>query len=216
VAFVTAGDHVKKGQVLLELETDQLQLQLDGVLADTSSARAAIDDALARRDSRDLAAARADLAESTTRKSNLEKRLENAVLRAPVDGVVLRGDVDRRVGETVPEGEPLMEIAGNDGRLILLRIRECDALQLKADQRGVFALEAQPFGRTLCRVRRILPATEVHEGVNYVIAEADIGAHPEWVKVGMKGTASIDVGRRKVSWILFHDIWDWVRGRLWL
>jgi hypothetical protein len=216
VANAKAGDLVRRGDVLVKLDTETTELELDGILADLASAHASVDDALTRRNSRDLATSRAELAELLARKATLRRRIEDAVVRAPVDGIVLRGDVDRRIGETVSEGESLMEIAATEGRLVLLRIPEKRALEVLTGQEGKFSLEAKPFQKIDCRIRRVLPATEVHLDRNYIIAEADIGAHPEWFKVGMEGTATINTGRRRISWILFHDSWNWLRGRLWL
>ena len=118
--LVDEGERVRKGQPLLELETEYLELDVKRAEADLARAEAVADEA--RRDyarKQDLiqrgsvseavhqrsraGAAQADaaLAASRTGLELARQRLSDAVLKSPVDGVVAarRTDVGERLGE---------------------------------------------------------------------------------------------------------------------
>jgi membrane fusion protein (multidrug efflux system) len=118
--YVDEGARVRKGQPLLTLETQYLQLEVERSTAEVARANAAAGDA--KRDlerKRDLLAkgsvaqAAFDRSESTASGADAavlaakatrdlaRQRLEDAVLRSPIDGVVAekRTDVGERMGE---------------------------------------------------------------------------------------------------------------------
>ncbi|HXO22870.1 MAG TPA: efflux RND transporter periplasmic adaptor subunit [Thermoanaerobaculia bacterium] len=118
--MVDEGARVRKGQPLLELETQYLALDLEKAEADLARARAAAQDArrdLARKqeliaknavaqaayDRSQSAAAQADAAVASAEAARdlARQRLSDAVLRSPIDGVVAerRTDVGQRMGE---------------------------------------------------------------------------------------------------------------------
>ncbi len=118
--LVDEGQRVRRGQPLLELETDYLKLDLARAQAEKARAQAAADEA--RRDferKTDLAGrgsvsqavflrskagaeqAEAGLASAEAARALAQQRLDDAVLTSPVDGVVAarRTDVGERLGE---------------------------------------------------------------------------------------------------------------------
>ncbi len=118
--YVDEGQRVKKGQPLLALETQYLQLEVERSTAEVARAQAAAGDAKreldrkqgllakgsvaqAAYDRADSAAVGADAAVLAARATRdlARQRLEDAVLRSPIDGVVAerKTDVGERMGE---------------------------------------------------------------------------------------------------------------------
>lgn len=118
--YVKEGDHVAKGQPVLELESDYVRLNLQRAEAEAARAKAALDDAgrdierkkdLIAKDSIPKATfdrsqsvydqARAAYAAATANAALLRQQLADTVLRSPIDGVVAekRTDVGQRLGE---------------------------------------------------------------------------------------------------------------------
>ncbi len=120
VVYVDAGARVKKGQPLLEIETDYLKIEVDRSEASLARATAAAEDA--RRDferKKDLIAkesvsqavydrtksmldqAEAARAEAAAALALAKQRLSDAVLVSPIDGIVAerRTDVGERLGD---------------------------------------------------------------------------------------------------------------------
>jgi membrane fusion protein (multidrug efflux system) len=118
--FVDDGAHVRKGQPLLEIETDYLKLDLARTDAALARNRAALEEAQRDFDRKEglfakgsvsqavydrtkttLAQAEAALAEAEAAHALAKQRLDDAVLVSPIDGIVAerRTDVGERLGD---------------------------------------------------------------------------------------------------------------------
>lgn len=75
---------------------------------------------------------------------NLWQQLENTVIRAPVDGVVLTGDLDLRIGDRVQVGEALLELAQDNAWSARVLIQQIDRPKLKTGQRARVFIRAYP------------------------------------------------------------------------
>ncbi len=104
--------------------------------------------ALAKGDEDTLQIARLKLENATTRIEELENILNNAVVHAPVSGIVLqpgsgdgqggRGGSDAKLlskGQSVGEGEYLLSIGDVDGLSVTGQVDEVDVIKLRAGQR---------------------------------------------------------------------------------
>jgi multidrug resistance efflux pump len=75
---------------------------------------------------------------------NLWQQLENTVIRAPVDGVVLTGDLDLRIGDRVQVGEALLELAQDNAWSARVLIQQIDRPKVKTGQRARVFIRAYP------------------------------------------------------------------------
>jgi multidrug resistance efflux pump len=80
-------------------------------------------------------------------RSSLWAQLESTVIRAPVDGVVLTGDLDLRIGDRIQVGEALMELAEDNAWSARVLIQQIDRPRVKTGQR------ARVFIAASCRQR---------------------------------------------------------------
>ena len=213
---VIEGDRVQKGQVLAELDHAELDLQRSELQAQLAVLEREADRARAARSAVDLKLAQANQKLIRVRLASLDLRVEQGTIRAPIDGVVVYGDLRHRIGSVVERGEPLFQLASVDRCVLDLSVPEADLDELAIGLRGFVATHARPERTRPIRITRIRPAAEVADASNVFIAEAEVEGPFDWTRPGMEGVARIHVGRRRVWWILTHRAIDYLRLTFWL
>ena len=214
--LVRAGDTVEEGQILARLDTRQLKLDLSKANADYHAASIESIQGANESDLQKLAIgkAKADAAKSLARK--IERNLQLAEVRAPCKGTILSGDLDKRIGESVPMGESLFRFAAADKWKIVIDSPEFATALIDVGQQGNFATVARPAIQMQVEVDHLKTHAEVRDGKNVFLSEAKVsGDAPDWLRSGMQGTTRIDVGRHPIYWVWFHRMIDQVRLKLW-
>lgn len=213
-AFVAPGMQVRAGDVLCTFDMREIELEIERLESELHVARIEGRRALAEGSpmDRDLASAkegqiRAQLALQRMRSSQ-------ASLRAPVDGVLLVGDLRARVGDVVSKGTSLFEIGASDGWRVELRVPEAKVLDVRSGLEGSFVSNSRPEDELPLEVQRINPGADNLEGTNVFIAEGRAAGSPGWAKSGMEGSARLVVGSRSPLGVLFRRIRDVVRETL--
>ena len=219
-APVRAGERVVSGQTVARLEDEDLRLeqqQIDGELAaldrEYRQALAAVDQAQTR-------ILQARIAQATAQRGLLAGRLAQVELKAPVDGVVISGDLSRAVGTPVVKGQLLFEIAPLDAYRVVARVREADIDEIREGQTGELLLSAFPGDRIPFVVERVSSVFDdaLRTDVVFRVEGSLEGAAQEdlvRLRPGMAGVARIDVGSRSLWWIYTHEIGDWLQLVAW-
>jgi hypothetical protein len=214
--LVRPGDSVEEGQVLARLDTHQLKLDLNKAKADYHAANIESIQGASEGDLQKLAIgkAKADAAKSLAQK--IERNLELSEVRAPCKGTILSGDLDKRIGESVPMGESLFRFAAADKWKIVIDSPEFATSLIDVGQKGTFATVARPLVPLNVEVNHLRTHAEVRDGKNVFLSEAVVGGEaPDWLRSGMQGTTRIDVGRHPIYWVWLHRVIDQVRLKLW-
>jgi hypothetical protein len=214
--LVRPGDSVEEGQVLARLDTHQLKLDLNKAKADYHAANIESIQGASEGDLQKLAIgkAKADAAKSLAQK--IERNLELSEVRAPCKGTILSGDLDKRIGESVPMGESLFRFAAADKWKIVIDSPEFATSLIDVGQKGTFATVARPLVPLNVEVNHLRTHAEVRDGKNVFLSEAVVGGEaPYWLRSGMQGTTRIDVGRHPIYWVWLHRVIDQVRLKLW-
>ncbi|MDZ4755172.1 MAG: HlyD family efflux transporter periplasmic adaptor subunit [Phycisphaerae bacterium] len=221
---VAAGDTVRIHDVLFSLDTAALELERGRLDASVTAAEVQVEAARAANDHAGvrLGEARADIERAAAKA--VRRKIDEAVVRAPADGIILRGDLRRRVGATVAAGETLLEFVPRGALEIAIDIPERDVLQVSVGKRGQFRPSAQPDVVIPLRITRMRPSAEIRDGHNVFVADATIELDDSadgrelaaWMRCGVEGTARVDIGNAPVWWSVFHRAVDYVRLRLWL
>ncbi|MFH2000443.1 MAG: efflux RND transporter periplasmic adaptor subunit [Planctomycetota bacterium] len=213
-ANMTLGDPVEKGQVLCMLDTRNLIEEQSGLSAELAVLEHDTDRALAENEPVNVQLNRAKRSQVEARLAILENRIQRATVRAPAGGVILSGDVDKRVGSVLALGAPLYEIAPLDHLVLDIQIPEADVDEVSPAMLGYFAPYARPEQRNALSITRILPSAEVVGGRNAYRAEAHAEFTSEWIRPGMEGSAVIELGPRPVWWVVSHRAIDYIRYKL--
>lgn len=212
---VRPGDAVSAGQVLAELSTRDLQaerLKRQSELAQHENVYKA---ALARADRTQLVINQARAAEAQAQLSLVESQLQRSQLRAPFDGVVIKGDIAQQLGAPVQRGEVLLTIAPDKRFRLIIEVDERDIALLRAGMAGRLALAASPGEVLDFGVARVLPVAVSAEGRNFFEVEATFDAADRALRPGLRGVAKIAVGARSTAWIATHRLVDWLRLTAW-
>ncbi len=214
-AHVRPGKVVTAGELLAELEDYEIRDELAQAKADWHQATKEAE-SLGAKDQR----AKAQLARIQAERAQaqidlLQFKLDHVKIRAPIDGVVLIGDLERARGMPVQRGQVLFELAPLDRMTLEVAVPDADAARVLPGQQGEFALEAQPEKAIEFEVERVRPQAEIREEKNTFVVEADVANTDGQLRPGMEGTGKIGVGRKPLGWVLTHRIVDWVRMTLW-
>lgn len=210
--FADFNDRVKRGQVLLRLDPANLQARLRQAKAQLASAEASL--ALARatlernrrlldqnfisalaldQSQREFDAARAgvDLARAQTDAAQTD--LDNSVIRSPIDGVVLKRNVD--VGQTVAASfqTPDLYLLARDLREMQIQtnVSEADVGLVRPGQPVRFTVDAYPDAEFEGKVEQFrLNPTNTAGVVTYTII-VNVANNDERLKPGMTAQTRI-------------------------
>jgi multidrug efflux pump subunit AcrA (membrane-fusion protein) len=209
------GDRVRANQVLAEMSLRDLNTERSKRQSELAQHENLYGAALARADRTQLVIHHAKAAEVSAQLALIEHQLERARIRAPFDGVVLKGDLTQSIGAPVQRGEVLMTLAPDESFRLIVEVDERDIAHLQPGQPGRLALAATP-GETLAfRVHRILPVANAADGRTFFEVEAAFERASATLRPGLRGVAKISVGKRSVAWIATHRALDWLRLQLW-
>ncbi len=215
-AHVDVGDVVEEGQLLFAMDTRDLELQRQELQSELAVLELEISQAAASQQLEPAALARAKMQVAQAKLSGIERRIELAEVRAPADGTIMAGDIEQREGDMVRLGDPLLEFAPHGSWEVDLQVRSSDAQLVSAGQTGRFATLARPDQTVACRVQRVEPAATVAGGKSVYVARAEIESGPDWSLAGMDGMATIEVGKRRVWWVVLHRALDYLRLHFWV
>ena len=220
---VRPGMEVKKGQVLMKLETYELEkqlaqseqkiIELTGEIARAAESDKTTEEQIYRAQRKGYEA-EAEL---------LRYRIGRATITSPYDGVILSGDVEDKVNAPVKEGDVLMEVGPIRDLKVKLDVHERDIQYVVEQQnhgqtpRGQLATTSNPTEKYGFKVDRVVPMGTAKEGANKfeVYAVLDGSPNPMW-RPGMQGEARVDVAKKPMIWIWTHRLIDFVRLKLWL
>jgi multidrug efflux pump subunit AcrA (membrane-fusion protein) len=212
---VRAGDTVKQGDVLVELEDRDLILDRLQWLAERNKLAQKQRDALAKHDRTSLVVLSAQIGQAESLLSLAEEKLSRSRIVAPFDGVVISGDLSQTLGSPVNKGDTLFEIAPLNSYRLIVQVDERDVRHVSVGQRGMVALAGLPGDPLPLVVSKIMPITVAEDGRNSLRVEARLTNVGQNLQPGMEGVAKIDAGRRSLMWIWTHGVVDAMRLAAW-
>jgi RND family efflux transporter MFP subunit len=209
------GDVVKAGGTLATLDDQSLQLEVVKRQSEYDQVQAEYREAMSLLDSARVTTLRAGLDRAGAELSLAEENLARSHIPAPIDGIVVSGDLSQSLGAPVQRGQTLFEIAPLETWRVSVQVDERDIGPVAAGQLGALRLEADP-GRSLpLVVERVTPVARVAEGRNLFEVEARLVDAPANLRPGMQGIARIEVGEQRLLSALGGGLADWLRLRWW-
>ena len=215
-ADLFAGDKISAGQPLVKFDTRALELERDSLQATIRAKEVARNMALAEREKSEAMIINAEVDALLVQLESIERRISQGVLSAEYDGEIIRGDLRHQIGQVIPKGTSLMQVAPTEGMRIELQIPESKATLIVPGYEGYFSSGARPSDRHKFKITKVTPSTEIRDGVNVVIAEAEVAGDSEWLRTGMTGYANVRAGWQPVWWLTTHGIIDRLRLGFWL
>ena len=215
-ADLFAGDKIVAGQPIIKFDTRALELERDSLQATIKSKEVARNMALAEREKSQAMIINAEVDALLVQLESIERRISQGVLCAEYDGEIIRGDLRHQIGQVIPKGTSLIQVAPTEGMRIELQIPESKAALIVPGYEGYFSSSARPSDRHKFKITKVTPSTTIHEGENVVIAEAEVSGDSEWLRTGMTGYANVRAGWQPVWWLTTHGIIDRLRLGFWL
>ena len=212
---VRAGDIVQLGQVLCTLDDRELRLERLKWLSQSQQLLKQYDQAMAKREAAQVEILTAQLNQAKAELALIEDHLSRTQVLAPLDGVVIKGDLSQSLGAPVERGQVLYEIAPLEAYRVVVQVDERDIEEVAIEQQGHLVLSSMPTELLPMTVEKLTPMSEAREGRNYFRVEAQLRHTPEWLRPGMEGVGKIEIGRRLLIWIWTHQAIDWIRLALW-
>jgi multidrug resistance efflux pump len=226
---VKPDDLVKKGDVLVTLETQDLKdklrkahTDLDGSVVDASNALAKSHD-----DRSKLADYKIALSQQEKAKAEialLEQEINDASIKSPIDGkVVSEKDWTREYRPYVKVGDVIFEVAPVDKMRAMIDVPEGEIAEVAVGNVGELATEGYPDKTIHFKVDRIYPVAAQADQTNVFKVEVtldptDIKTYGgfRWISPGVKGQAKIFLDKRPLCQIWTQKLVNWVRMKLWL
>ncbi len=215
-AYVRPGDHVETGALLAEMRDDDLKLHERKWIGELAQRESTYSEALAKLDRPQLVTAHARIDEARAQLELVEQQIVRTQLKAPISGIVIKGDLSQWLGAPVKRGEALLTIAPRADRRVVLEVDERDISRVRAAQTGHLTLAAMPGALIPVSIIRITPVAVVANGTNAFEVEAEIARHDQTLQPGMRGIAKIAVGTESALWALSHRALDWLRINWWI
>ncbi len=213
--YVREGDDVAVGDVLAELNVYELKLQRGEAQSRLKMLNLQKSEAKAKQEEAVAAQAEAGLEQVQARLALLDYQISEAQIKAPIAGKVLSGDWYDRVGGVIEQGEAMFEVGPLNQLVALVRVSENDIDQVYVGMTGQIAARTEPDMKFNVVVERIVPVANPVESKNVFEVHCRIDAPVDWMRPGMEGTAKLDVGPRRLYWIITHDVADLLRLWLW-
>jgi len=148
--------------------------------------------------------------------ANLELERQQAIMRAPIDGIVTTGDV--KVGDLLERGKPVVEIAAQQGFRFEAAVPSEEVGHLRVGMPARIKLDAydyQRYGTVAGTVVFVAPDSGMPAGqhtVTYLVKiqleeeELRRGESRGRVKLGMAGQAEIVTGQERLLTLLVKKI----------
>lgn len=217
-SLVRPGDVVKAGDVVAELADQDLKLEARKWQSALEQHENAVAAALSRDDRAQFVVSRGKADEARAQLELVRQQLERTRLIAPIDGVVIRGDLGQSLGAPVQRGDALLTLAPAGRHRLVIDVDERDIAAVQPGQTGRLALSSLPTDSLPLVVERITPVASVHDGRNAFEVLARLPEGDATLRPGLQGVAKIEVGEHPLAWIATHRLLDGLRlaGWSWL
>ena len=210
-SFVQPGDTVRVGQTLARMDGREVRWELAGLEADRRQAQLQRDSNLARGDLSKSELARLEVEQLDAKVELLRRRESLLELKAPLDGIVLSGSIDKLSSAPVETGHVLFEIAPLDQLRVEVAVPAADyrhiavgdSVELRFDGRL-----SEPVNGKLSRIR---PRSEIRDSTDVFVAEVELPNPNDSLRPGQRGSAIVFGPRHPLAWNLFHKAFDQVR-----
>lgn len=218
---VEVGDFIRKGDLIARLDQKDERAAVAQAQADLDIAEAELRQAQRMFDRRDqlyqnnliseeerdqiilnLAVAKGKLVQATTTLERAQERLAEAVVRAPIDGIILQkyveeGQIISSGVSNVSGGTPIVDIADMRSVYIEAGIDEIDVGKIQAGQTATVVAEAYPQLQFHGEIVRIAPEAKIEQNVTLFDVIIQVENTGGKLKSGMNTGIEITVYREE-------------------
>ena len=214
--YVKAGDSLKAGSPVLDLDVEELVIQESILTADISryereQRKHLISDELA-----DMKIALSLKKQSVEKLKEIQFYINNSSILAKNDGVIVEGELDKMIGAPVKKGDVLYKMASIENLYVELEVDEEYINEIKKGTQGNIVFITEPKYDYPITVEQIVPVSIIKNEANKFVAKGTLNESPmNWWRPGMTGIAKLDAGSHSMLWIMFKKTIDFIYLKLW-
>lgn len=210
-----AGDLVNKGELIATLDDRELKLESVKLESQLLQLQREYRESLAISDRSKVSVLNARIKQIDAKRELVSEQLSRLQLVAPIEGIIIDGDLSQSLGSPVERGDALYKVAPVDDYRIILNVDESEISHIEKGQTGLLVLSALPDKNLRVTVSKITPVSTSLDGRTFFRVEARLNEKISQLQPGMEGIGKIDVGDRKLIWTLTHNLVDRFRLLLW-
>ena len=210
-----AGDIVKAGDLIATLDDKDLKLEAIKLTGQRQELQREYRSSLATHDRSKVSILNARIKQADARLELVSEQISRLSLKAPIDGVIIEGDLTQSIGSPVSHGDVLYKISPLNDYRVILNVDESEISQIEHGQTGQLALSALPDKKLDITVSKITPISSSSNGHTFFRVEAKLNGDYKQLQPGMEGIGKIYVGDRNLAWIITHKVMDRIRLSLW-
>lgn len=214
-ADVKAGEIIQQGQVLAQLDNKSLQLEIQRWQAEKQEYERQYNRELTALNPVEMRIAKAKIAQADAQLNLYRERLQRVRITAPIDGVIIKGDLSRAIGSPVQRGQVLYEIAPLDAFKLVIQVPQKSIRHVRKGQSGYLVLSALPHDNIPFAVTSVASVFSEHKQDIAYRVEAEITGDWQNLRPGMSGYAKINTGKKPYAWLIANPLWDWLALKLW-
>lgn len=214
-ASLRAGDSIKKGDLLAELDTRESRLQRMSWISQQATSKRQYQDSLARQEPTKVQISKAQMDRAQAEIDLLDYQISQATMVAPFDALIVSGDLNQRIGSLVRQGEVLFELSPSQRFRLAIYVDEFRIRDIHQAQTGKLVLAALPDEKFAFEVTRINPTAEVRDGSTVYRVEAELTDKAEMLGVGLEGVAQVYVDDRLLISVWTRGLVDWMKLQIW-
>ncbi|MBM7070301.1 efflux RND transporter periplasmic adaptor subunit [Actibacterium sp. 188UL27-1] len=212
---VADSQAVTPGIPLVKLDTEAVNLDLIEVRAERARALLDREAARAARAAAELRNAELEVERLDARIARLSRQVDDATLTAPIDGLVIAADLAEKLGTTVRQGDPLLEIADPRTLRLTLAIPDDRLGLIDVGLAGRFRPDYDPTLTFAATVTKISPAISIRAEAPVLDGRATLDSATDDLRPGLRGVFAPDSQWKPAGLLAFEAIRDWALLRLW-
>ena len=212
--LVEPGSIVSAGEVIARLDDSEIKIERSTLIATLQRESKSFDSALARGNIAESQIAKHEIEKIELQIELAEKRLAQLDIVAPIDGVIVSGDLEKAEGSPLTVGQTIFEIAPLDRINVEVLIPESKVAMVRPGMEVNLHTDAFPLEKFCSEISRIHPRSEMRNDQNVFVAEFELNNETHALRPGMRGRATVISERRSLGWILFHRAWEQIAFRL--
>ncbi len=214
-AAARAGDVARADAVIATIDDREIRLERLKWASQYAQYAKQYQEAVANRDRAKAQIVQAQYEQAEAQVALLDEQLSRAAVKAPFDGVIVKGDLSQSLGSAVKRGDVLFEITPLESYRVIVNVDEREIADVAAGQKGVLILASIAQDSFPFTVVNVTSVTTAREGKNYFRVEALMDQANARLRPGMEGVAKVDIERRHLIWIWTHRMVNWLRLFVW-
>lgn len=194
---VSPGEVVEEGQILADMNIEELQLSADTARQDLKAAESKLSrlqrEVLANPDKKtELNRLLSEIRTKEIEAEYADLKLETALLKSPNDGIAIFADKNDLQGKPVQAGQAIMQVADADDVELLVRVSVPDMMPLNQDMAATFYPHATPLQSYSAQIKTIgYQASEDPDGLLSYKVRAALPENMDEIRIGWKGVVKI-------------------------